>query len=283
MENIKRAIILDMDETLEHGIFHGIYNVGKGLTMILRPNLDELITKLREVKKQGVDIILCTTAHNSWVERFFILKPEFRDVFDKKYTRNNEEEWKNYSKKDYPLEYKATSENINLEYSKPITTFGYEQILFIDNSKIEELRLKILFEITQGKLEKDVTFFSAFGFNGGSIKWDKILRYKELAKQNLELSKKLKEYIEVERNEIGCKIMCLVIDRFMKKEFKVGLTLIDDDYSKEYKAFNTKITLLKEKLKELSWDLEDDLIDNSNNELKELLKVDKKYLYEGIF
>ena len=28
MENRSKAIILDMDETLEHGIFQGIYNLG---------------------------------------------------------------------------------------------------------------------------------------------------------------------------------------------------------------------------------------------------------------
>ena len=45
----------------------------------------KLIDKLKEAQKQGIDIILCTTARDSWVERFLNLKPEFRCVFDKKY------------------------------------------------------------------------------------------------------------------------------------------------------------------------------------------------------
>ena len=71
--NNKKAIILDMDETLEHGIMQSRYGIGKNLTMILRPNLDELIDKLKEVKKHGIDVILCTTARDSWVERFLYL------------------------------------------------------------------------------------------------------------------------------------------------------------------------------------------------------------------
>ena len=50
--------------------------------MILRPNLNILINKLQEVKKQGIDIILFTTARNEWVERFFKLKPEFKLLFN---------------------------------------------------------------------------------------------------------------------------------------------------------------------------------------------------------
>ena len=105
MKNKSKAIILDMDETLEHGIFQGIYDVGDKYTMILRPNLDLLISKLKEVKKQGVDIILCTTAREEWVQRFFKLKPEFKNLFDKIYTRNNENEWRDFSKEKYQLEY----------------------------------------------------------------------------------------------------------------------------------------------------------------------------------
>ena len=58
-----------------------------GLMMVLRPKLDKLIKKIREAKELGVDIILCTTAKDFWVERFFNLKPEFRTLFDKKYGR----------------------------------------------------------------------------------------------------------------------------------------------------------------------------------------------------
>lgn len=70
MENKKRAIVLDMDETLEHGIFKSTITSERGAMMVARPGLDELIKKLQEAKKQGIDVILCTTAKGPWVERF---------------------------------------------------------------------------------------------------------------------------------------------------------------------------------------------------------------------
>lgn len=247
MENIKKVIVLDMDETLESGI----KGVDNELIMILRPNLDKLINKLQEAKKQGIDIILCTTAREHWVARFFELKPEFKTLFDKIFTRDNEEEWLNYSEEKYPLEYKARSKNINLEYMKPITTFGYDSVLFIDDNKIEEIRLKILFELTENKLEKDVIYFSGFKFNGGCIKYDKMLKYKKLASQRPEVAVKLEEYLNIEKNEPGCSMMCSIIDKFINKKFEVGLTLADEDYLEDYEAYSNKISLLQEKLDKL--------------------------------
>lgn len=108
-----------MDETLETGVS----SANGEIKMILRPNLGELIIKLKEVKKQGIDIILCTTAKQQWVNKFLELEPEFNKIFDKIYNRDNENIWKNYSKEKYPLEYEARSKNPNIEYMKPITTF----------------------------------------------------------------------------------------------------------------------------------------------------------------
>ena len=42
---------------------------------------------------------------------------------------------------------------------KPITTFGYDSILFVDDNKIEELRLKMIFKMTKGKLKKCNIFY----------------------------------------------------------------------------------------------------------------------------
>ena len=53
MEKTKKVIILDLDETLEHGIYQSRYDVGNQMTMVLRPNLDILLKKLYEVKKTG--------------------------------------------------------------------------------------------------------------------------------------------------------------------------------------------------------------------------------------
>lgn len=217
MEKGKKVIILDLDETLEHGIYQSRYDVGNQMTMILRPNLDMLLNKLYEVKKQDIDIILCTTARKIWIDRFFKLIPEFKNVFDKIYSRDNENEWRDYNKDIYQLENMAQSENLNLENMKPITTFGYDSILFVDDNKIEELRLKMLFEMSKGKLKKDVTFFTGFCFYGGSIQWDKMLKYKKISNQDLEFSKVLNEYIKIERSNPGCNMICSVIDNFIKK------------------------------------------------------------------
>ncbi len=82
MEKTKKVIILDLDETLEHGIYQSRYDVGNQMTMVLRPNLDILLKK---------------------------------------------------------------------------------------------------FEMLKGKLQKDVTFFTGFGFYGGVIEWDKMLMYKNIS------------------------------------------------------------------------------------------------------
>ena len=287
MKKYKKVVVLDMDETLEHGMFKKQYSFNEDdLIMVLRPNLDKLIDKLKEAKKQGIDIILCTTARDSWVERFLNLKPEFRDLFDKKYTRDNEKELREFDKEKYPIEYKAQKENINLERLKPITTFGYDSVLYIDDNKIDNIRLKMLFEIGEGKLEKDVTHFTAFGFYGGRVEWLDMLVYEKLSKINVEFSQILQEFLETERNNKGSEMMCSAIDGFINKEFKIGLNLIDDDYSAEYDIFNKNLELLQEKLEKLSDELksevEKDILDLSEYELNKILSTDKKYPYEGI-
>ena len=278
MEKTKKVIILDLDETLEHGIYQSRYDVGNQMTMVLRPNLDILLKKLYEVKKQDIDIILCTTARNDWIDRFFKLAPEFKNVFDKIYSRDNEGEWKYYNKDIYPLENKAQNENINLETMKPITTFGYDSILFVDDNKIEELRLKMLFEMSKGKLQKDVTFFTGFGFYGGVIQWDKMLTYKKISNKDLKISKKLNEYLEAERSNPGCNMICSVIDKFIKKDLIYGLNIVDDEYSKEYDVFNNRLKALKLELEELSNKFEEKDFKYTTEELKKYICKDRKYL-----
>lgn len=278
MEKTKKVIILDLDETLEHGIYQSRYDVGNQMTMVLRPNLDILLKKLYEVKKQDIDIILCTTARNDWIDRFFKLAPEFKNVFDKIYSRDNEGEWKYYNKDIYPLENKAQNENINLETMKPITTFGYDSILFVDDNKIEELRLKMLFEMSKGKLQKDITFFTGFGFYGGVIEWDKMLMYKKISNKDLKFSKKLNEYLEAERSNPGCNMICSVIDKFIKKDLIYGLNIVDDEYSKEYDVFNNRLKALKLELEELSNKFEEKDFRYTTEELKKYICKDRKYL-----
>ena len=160
MKEKTRAIILDMDETLEHGISKSVCS-GAGAMMGLRPNLDELIDKLQEAKKQGIDIILCTTARGKWVERFLTLKPEFRTLFDKMLTYDNKDEWKSIDGTAYPIEHKCYG---YLSTQKPVTTFGYDSVLFIDDNPRESRKLEELFDTPDKNLDKDVTYFSGFGF-----------------------------------------------------------------------------------------------------------------------
>lgn len=100
------------------------------------------------------------------------------------------------------MEYKAKDENINLEYSKSITTFGYDSILFIEDNRTEYARLDILFKLTEGKLKKDVTFYNVEKYLGDANKED-----------------------------FECINMTKAIAFFEKKDFKIGLTYIDKNYS----------------------------------------------------
>ena len=288
MDTKKRAIILDMDETLEHGIFKSEYVDKNGSMMVLRPNLDELISKLQEAKNQGVDIVLCTTAKNKWVERLLTLKPELRTLFNRILTRDNESEWLYFDVEKYPLECKAGQTDPKTVSTKPVTTFGYDSILFIDDNPTEPERLSSLFKITQGKLEKDVTFFTGFGFNAGDIDLVDIFRYKKASTQSTEIAQRLEKYLELERNNPGCLMMCSLIDNFIHKEFSPGLILADQQYSLEYEKFDKQISLLTRELGELTYELEEsgeELFGYSDSELEELeeyLATDKKYPYEGI-
>ena len=289
MDNKKRAIILDMDDTLEHGIFQSPYGAGNGIMMVLRPHLDELISKLQEAKKQGISIVLCTTANEPWVERFLTLKPEFRELFDRILTRDNEDEWLYFDKEQNPVEYEAQQVNYNILSSKPVTTFGYESILFIDDNGMEGERLKELFEFAQGKLEKDVTYFSGFGFDAGYIDLIDMLRYKKAVIQNPEIAQTIAQYLSIERNNPGCNMMCSVIDTFMNKASTHSLTLADEEYSEKYKKFRKEIRLLADELEGFACELEkqkgEELFGYTDGELQELkdyLSTDKKYPFEGI-
>ena len=156
-------------------------------------------------------------------------------------------------------------------------------MLFIDDNKTESIRLKMLFEITKNKLEKDVTFLSGFGFYGGNINWLEMLEYKIVSKQIPELLPKLKEYLELERKNPGCNMMCSVIDKFINKEFIPGLTLADEEYLKEYDIFKNKVLLLQKEIETLGWNmLKSKFLDDINYEIERNLDTDKNYPYEGI-
>lgn len=247
MNSFTKAIVLDLDETL----IHGYYNNDVQL-IIIRPNIDKLASKLIKAKEQNIDIILCTTSRNNWVNRFFELNPVFKSIFDKIYTRDNENEWKNFDKELFPLEYSAKCQNINLEYLKPVTTFGYDQVLYIDDNKLEEVRLQILFDLLKGKLNKDISFFTGFKFYRKSIIWQKMLDYHNGITENVDLNNKLEEYQELEELNPGCNMIISAIDSFVNKPFKPGLSLLDEIYSNEYKKYNEKLIKLQQEIQYIS-------------------------------
>ena len=83
------------------------------------------------------------------VKRFLSLKPEFKTLFNKVFTRDNEDEWIYFDIEKHPLECKAGEIDPSTVNSKPITTFGYDAVLFIDDNRTEAERLTKLFEITK--------------------------------------------------------------------------------------------------------------------------------------
>lgn len=267
MENIKRAIILDMDETLEHGMLKSniVYDQN-GSMMTLRPKLDILIKKLKEAKSQGIDIILCTTAHNTWVERFLTLAPEFKEIFDKFYTRDNKNDW-----------------NPTGCYQKPVETFGYNSVLFIDDSKAERNRLTDIYDDNRIIFPVDITYFSGFGF-GDQIDLNGLIRYIELAQQDGSLYPKLQELLNIVRDESGCNMMCSVIDTFVSKEFKHGLTIEDENYKQEYKIFTDSRDDMIYELDDILWKKKDKIAitEQQRNQFIEYMGTDKKIPFENI-
>ena len=153
---VKKAIVLDMDNTLECGVRNN--SPERNYTMFLRPGIDEVVTKLQQAKEKGIDIILCTTGNNNWVERFLTLKPEFRELFTKIYSRDNQREWQNISSyEEFPIE--STFWNPN---GKPVTTWGYNSVLFIDDAPAVEDNLEKIYADNTGNLEGVYKIIEAF-------------------------------------------------------------------------------------------------------------------------
>ena len=258
--------------------------------MVLRPHLDELLQKLKEAKKQGIDIILCTSATNQWVARFFRLKPEFFAIFNKLYTHDNISEWKNISPEKNPIEDRISRENPLVANGKPVTTFGYDSILFIDDNLLEGEILKQLFGKAGENLKKDVTFFSGFAYNGGSVPMTTMMGIQKLSAIDYELATKMKKYIEFENNNPGCKFMCRVIDKFMYKDFSPGLTLEDSNYWEMFNERFLKIRdRLQDELEELAWSVSSSygklILSNPEllkQEAQEYMSSDKEYPYSGL-
>ena len=279
MNTKRKAIVLDMDETLEHGFNKHMYNNAYGLTMILRPHLDELIKKLKEVKSTDTDIFLFTLAKDVWIERLLKLKPEFKELFSDIFSRDNQDKWPQYSPSNlvwrYPL--------------KPITELNHDAVLFIDDDKkCLTNELEYLYHDQYSK--KDTTYFSGFGFGGGDINFVySLLDYANYP----QINQLLKEYIKLENDDPGCLMMCDAVDKFMSKEYYPGLTLADSQYSKQYYEYKNK----KDEFQFKSAKLIHDVFEQARKEGKDIkttdvhrkakitrnyLSKDRKYPFEGL-
>lgn len=153
---VKKAIVLDMDNTLECGVRNN--SPERNYTMFLRPGIDEVVEKLKQAKERKIDIILCTTGNNNWVERFLSLKPEFRELFTKIYSRDNQREWQGIiSYEEFPIE--STFWNSN---GKPVTTWGYNSVLFIDDAPAVKDNLEKIYADNTGNREGVMKIIKAF-------------------------------------------------------------------------------------------------------------------------
>lgn len=153
---VKKAIVLDMDNTLECGVRNN--SPERNYTMFLRPGIDEVVEKLKQAKERKIDIILCTTGNNKWVERFLSLKPEFRELFTKIYSRDNQREWQGIiSYEEFPIE--STFWNPN---GKPVTTWGYNCVLFIDDAPAVKDNLEKIYADNTGNREGVMKIIKAF-------------------------------------------------------------------------------------------------------------------------
>ena len=106
--------------------------------------------------------------------------------------------------------------------------------------------------------------------------------YKKISNKDLEFSKILNEYLEVERSNPVCNMICSVIDKFIKKDLIYGLNIVDDEYSKKYYVFNNKLNSLKLELEELSNKFEEKDFKYTTDELEKYICMDRKYPYEDI-
>ena len=272
---MKKAIVIDLDETLETTSFNNT-----NMIITLRPNINSLIEKLEYAKSLGIDIILCTSANDIFINRFFKIKPDFKNVFNKIYSKDNYDEWYFIDDDKYPIEYNVRKES-NYKNIKPITTFGYDSILFIDDNIYQYKYLEKVFEEydnNETPLEKDITYFSGYGFRLPDIKT--IFKFFESSKNNLRINSDFKEYINLLRNEKGITYMCLVIDYFISKDFFPELYNMDNLYKGLYKKHKTKLSLYKLILERIS-NKECDM--NKYKKFTELLfKHDKQYPLENI-
>lgn len=250
----KKAIVFDLDETLRKLDFNLDYN--KIVNVRLRPKINELLAKLKEVREKGTDVIIYTTASTESANKYFInlLPEEYKNVFNKIFSKEN------------PILVKSNSKE-EIVYggrNKPVTALEeYNQVLFFDDNRAEANYLKNMFkdEIDYPNMQVD---FASYQFNPPRA--ETLYSYKRLATDYSEYASKINEYFAALLEEPGCELMINKIDEFQKSDFAPGLSL--DIYNEKLKEYNSKTYECEGIIKDII---------RSNNEIKEKFK---RYMYD---
>lgn len=227
---MSKVIVFDLDETLR-SLETSIKDNNK-VNVILRPKIIDLLKKIEEVKKQGVDSVIFTSASITSANKYFldILPEEYRGVFTEIIGRENFLEPKPGTRENYLY---------RIGTNKIVTALDYDEILFFDDNRTEYQFLQELYdENLDTKFpvpNKSVTFVCLPFYPRREVD---MFVLKELAKDekvvNKELAQKIKGYFDLMLQEPGCKIMSEIIDDFVSKNHEKGLTDINgtDEFDK---------------------------------------------------
>lgn len=235
---MSKVIVFDLDETLR-SLETSVKNDNR-VNVILRPKILELLEKVKEVKKQGVDSVIFTTASLKSARMYFLelLPVEYQNVFTKVIAAEN-----------YIEPEQGTRENYlyRLGTNKMVTSLGYDEILFFDDNKAEYEFWKDVYDENLSKKypvpNKSLTFVRLPFYPRKEIE---MYSLKELAKdknlKNNELAKKINSLFDLTINEPGCKIMMEMIDDFVTRNHENGLTFVDGtkEYHEYYKQLSDK-------------------------------------------
>ena len=267
---MSKVIVFDLDETLR-SVETTFMN--DNARVVLRPKITDLLDKIIDIKKAGVDSVIYTSATSRSVNEHFLdkLPKKYRNIFSQIISRGNFLEPELNTRENYL--YRA-GENKN------VTVLDYDEILFFEDSQTE---YKFLLELFDKELdipypvpEKSVTFVCMPFYP--RMQCD-MYALKKLAKESDVLSKPINDYFTLMVNEPGCKIMTDIIDDFISKDNEKGLKNIDieefNKYEAELRAKNIEIRKVlskDEKLRNRYFDLKEEYYaKDRNKDCKELL------------
>ena len=255
---MSKVIVFDLDETLRSVETEFNDNDSK---VVLRPKITDLLDKIIEVKKVGVDSVIFTSATLRSVNKHFLdkLPEKYRSIFTQIISRGNFPEPELNTRENYLY---RRGEN------KIVTALDYDEILFFEDSQTEYKYLEVLFDKeldTKYPIpNKSVTFVSMPFYP--RMQSD-MYALKKLAKQSDILKNSISEYFTLMINEPGCKIMTDIIDDFISKNNEKGLINIDieefDEYESNLRAKNIEIRKILSKDENLRYryfDLKDEYL-----------------------